>query len=415
MFKFVKTGTKHRNAVFSLGLIAVLFIYLLTIKETGGYSQSGSGKINNIQKWELLTSDEKNNQRTVDLRDIKGNFPLEAIRTKKVLWRSEPWEEGYDESSSDSLGYPSLVKNVHGLNPDGKYYLFYAHHGSGSGIGVAISDSIEGPYKKLKDIDTRVKDSRILSPPNAGPGKPFHYSSPCVIWNDNERLWFMYFHYYKNEFDAGKGHQKTALATCSDLSKQVWEPWKDKNGELITVLPTTSERWMNSQSSYHAIQRLPDGKWLAFLRGTGGNYEIVDGKRLWHQDTCKLGFAMSDDGKRWTYFPENPIIHQLDNKGRDGVYRPHFIGYLGNEKYLLAWSESKFYDIEPLVRYGKTTDFKSVIRDTRGYARWVVADGLVSPWREGKLLYLFTGNYFHVFALNHKHNVVEEHTTTRLR
>ena len=29
---------------------------------------------------------------------------------------------------------------------------------------------------------------------------------------------------------------------------------------------------MNSQSSYHANQRLPDGRWLGFLRGTGGEY-----------------------------------------------------------------------------------------------------------------------------------------------
>jgi hypothetical protein len=38
---------------------------------------------------------------------------------------------------------------------------------------------------------------------------------------------------------------------------------------------------MNSQSSYHAVQRLPDGRWLGFLRGTGGEYS-PEGK--WLQD-----------------------------------------------------------------------------------------------------------------------------------
>ena len=76
---------------------------------------------------------------------------------------------------------------------------------------------------------------------------------------------------------------------------------------------------------------------MGFLRGTGGTYDAA-GK--WAQDPCKLGFATSVDGRHWEYFPENPVIHQDDGGGGSkGVYRPHFVGYLGDGKYLLCWSE----------------------------------------------------------------------------
>jgi len=32
---------------------------------------------------------------------------------------------------------------------------------------------------------------------------------------------------------------------------------------------------------------------------------------------------------------------------------------------------------------GRTRDFRSVVRGPRGYAKWRIGDGLISPWREG--------------------------------
>ena len=75
------------------------------------------------------------------------------------------------------------------------------------------------------------------------------------------------------------------------------------------------------------------------------------------------------------------------------------MGYLGDGEYLLCWSESAFYDVGPKVIYGRTKDFRSVVRDARGYASWPMGDGLVSPWREGSRLYLFAGKYLHVMEL----------------
>jgi hypothetical protein len=338
------------------------------------------------------------NTKCVDLSDLKEALPLDVARSTQILWQTETWERSTwpNGNGRESVGYPTMVRNDRGPNPDGHYYLYYAHHDPNSGIGCAVAESVEGPYVKLAERDPSRPDSRVLVCPGK-PGQPFHYSSPCVAWSEQERLWLMYFHFYENEWQTSGGHQRTTLATCPNLAANEWTPWVDEHGKLVPVLPVTAQRWMNSQSSYHSMARLPDGRWLAFLRGTGGEYDAA-GK--WVQDACKLGFGTSSDGRHWEYFPENPVIHQDDGGGgRQGVYRPHFIGYLGGGEYLLCWSESNPYDGGPRVIYGRTRDFRNVTRDERGYANWPMADGLISPWREGNQLYLFAGKHLHVMDL----------------
>ena len=339
-----------------------------------------------------------NNLKCVDLSDLKGDLPLEVARSTQILRKTEAWEESTwpGQKGVDSIGYPTVVRNDRGPHPDGRYYLYYSHHDPNSGIGCAVAKSIQGPYVKLAQSDRGRRDSRVLVCPGK-PGEPFHYASPCVVWDSDKKLWLMYFHFYENHWKAGGGHQKTALATCPDLAANAWTPRTDARGKLVPVFPVTAERWMNSQSSYHAIQRLPDGRWLGFLRGTGGE---MDANGKWHQDPCKLGFATSSDGRHWDYFANNPVIHQDDGGGgRKGVYRPHFVGWLGKGEYLLCWSESTPYDGAPKVIYGRTRDFRTVLRDPRGYASWPMADGLISPWREGSQLYLFAGKHLHVMNL----------------
>lgn len=392
-------------------LAAVCIFNWCSVLAWGYSSQKSQNAPLLTNKGSRLTSTLYDNGKCVDLTDIKGSLPLRVNNTKRILERNEEWEyRKWDmQNDRDSVGYPSVVKNTHGSSPDNKYYLFYSHHNSNAGIGCAVAKTIEGPYIKIAELDSRRKDSRVLVSPGK-PGDPFHYSSPCVVWNEEQNLWVMYFHYYKDEFKEGKGHQKTGLATCRNLSANEWTIYRDRKGEIIPVLPTTKERWMNSQSSYHAIQRLANGKWLAFLRGTGGEYRLSFDRhrgarrlglyRAWIQDTTKLGFAFSSDGVHWDYLPENPIIRQtVTEKSRLGVYRPHFVGYLGNGVYLLCWSESQYYDADPKAVCGTTTDFLNIKRDSRGYAAWDVYDGLVSPWREGDKLYLFTGKYLHIIKL----------------
>ena len=354
-----------------------------------------------------------NNLRCADLSDLTSSVPLEVTQSIQLLWRTEAWEHNtFDQSDADSVGYPSVVKNDRGRNPDGKFYLYYAHHDPCSGIGCAVAETIEGPYRKLATLEANRPNSLVLANPHypiANPPvtDPSHYSSPCVIWNEGEQLWFMYFHYY-NHFNgewkaaggAGFGHQMTALATCPELTSHTWTVLKDPKldkvsvWEIVPVLPTTEKTWMNSQSSYHVVQRLADGRWLAFMRGTSAE-QIV-----------QLGFATSEDGRHWRYLSENPVIHPNDGGGgQKGVYRPYFVGYLGKNKagkreYLVVWGESPAEADTPKVMYGYTTDFIKFQRDLRGYAHWETAsDGPITPWRQGNRLYLFAGKSVHVMLL----------------
>jgi len=352
-----------------------------------------------------------NNLRCVDLSDLKKALPLTVVSSKRILeaneaWERSTWSPGQNRSS---LGYPSLVRNDHGRKADGKYYLYFAHHDPTSGIGCAVADRIGGPYTKIKALDPAREHSMVLVNPHY-PGKkgdPSHFSSPCVAWCEEEKLWFLYFHYYNHYHGAwkgdprspGQGNQMTALAVSEDLASHRWRIVRDEAlgkvsvHDILPVLPTTKVPWMESASSYHAIQRLPGGQWLAFLRGTP-----VKGLPT-------LGFATSQNGREWRWGKNNPILHPDDGgKGYRGIYRPGFVAYLGKlrsgkRKYLLVWTESPAAGDVPQPRYGYTTDFIKVVRDPRGHAKWPAGDGLISAWREGARLYLFAGKELHVMKL----------------
>ncbi len=352
-----------------------------------------------------------NNLRCVDLSDLKKALPLTVVSSKRTLEASEAWEKSTwsPGQNRSSLGYPSLVRNDHGRKADGKYYLYFAHHDPTSGIGCAVADRIGGPYTKIKALDPAREHSMVLVNPHY-PGKkddPSHFSSPCVAWCEEEKLWFLYFHYYNHYHGAwkgdprspGQGNQMTALAVSEDLASHRWRIVRDESlgkvsvHDILPVLPTTKVPWMESESSYHAIQRLPGGQWLAFLRGTP-----VKGLPT-------LGFATSQNGREWRWGKNNPILHPDDGgKGYRGIYRPGFVAYLGKlrsgkRKYLLVWTESPAAGDVPQPRYGYTTDFIKVVRDPRGHAKWPAGDGLISAWREGARLYLFAGKELHVMKL----------------
>ena len=155
----------------------------------------------------LLSTLLDGNLQIVDLSDLNAPLPLTVDSTTQVLTRTQDWEHSswmnpsWPTGGLSIFGYPTVVKNTHGLNQDGKYYLYYAHHDPMSGIGCAVADSITGTYYKIPGTDSLGNpDSKVLTVPNynpAGPntGDPSHYSSPSVVWNENESKWFMYFHY----------------------------------------------------------------------------------------------------------------------------------------------------------------------------------------------------------------------------
>ena len=80
-----------------------------------------------------------NNLNVVDLSDLDADLPLDIVETKQILSLTEDWENSSEGTPLDSLGYPSIVKNDRGPNPDNKFYLYYAHHDIPSRIGCAVA------------------------------------------------------------------------------------------------------------------------------------------------------------------------------------------------------------------------------------------------------------------------------------
>lgn len=336
--------------------------------------------------WPTLSESDLNNRHVLDLREFDAIGDLAVIRSKRILARTEAWELSQERPElRNDVGYPTLaVENLRGNSP--RYYLYYAIHDVASGIGLATADRLGGPYRKVRGSEP-FADSRILYPP-ARPRLTSHLSSPIVVWNADKGLWHLYFHYYSNQFDEGLGHQNTALATSRNLLD--WDVLTGSDGDFLAVLPVTRELWMNSQSTYHAIQRLPNGLWLAFLRGTG--VTIIDGKPV-GQPTA-LGFAVSIDGVRWSLVPGSPQFPALPHRPEgDVIRRPGFIARM-RDRYLVCWSEGIERPGAPRHHYAYTRDFQSFSAPVAGPV-FPVEDGAICPWREGDRIYLLSGPWLH--------------------
>ncbi|MFA4845068.1 MAG: hypothetical protein WC654_00730 [Patescibacteria group bacterium] len=309
-------------------------------------------------EFDALTNDERNNIRCPDMSGITENTQFSVTDTTQILSQSETWELSVEQPGVNTLSVWSVVKQ--GSN----FYLFYAHHDTPTGIGCAVASAITGPYVKISPPDSRVIKA-------SSDEVPYHFSSPCVLWNADTQLWHCYFHYWQQEWEQGRGHQKTGLATCSDLATGTWTILIDSNGDPAPILPVTAERWMNSQSSYHLFQRLPNGKWFCFLHGIGGEYQEAG----WVQDVEKLGFAVSDDGISWTYFDGNPIAQTY--------HAPQAWGWDGQQMVAL-WMPSDMDDAVPLT--AALSDVVPTIAVGSVYDA-----GVSSVWRDSITTYLFAG------------------------
>tara|TARA_B100000242_G_scaffold86247_1_gene57637 strand:+ start:2825 stop:3928 length:1104 start_codon:yes stop_codon:yes gene_type:complete len=331
-------------------------------------------------EWPPLNSNKKKyslvNQGIADLRGIDISS-LKLISKERVLFKTEDWENV--SNSADLPGYPSLVHNIYGKDPDNRYYLFYAVHEPPSGIGLAIADNLKGSFLKLSQFRHGPRDSRVLKAPSRPRGTS-HFSSPVVLWNPHEKLWFMYFHFYNNETEQGFGHQKTALAYTESLTHGEWKIYTDDKQKYITPMPVKDE-WMNSQSSYHAVSRLEDQKWIALLRGT--NLENIN---------TALGFAASNDGIKWAIMPPTPFLKKQIKKA---VSKPVAIA-LDDDGVKIIWS---IYDKQEWTT-------KAYISPIEGFSEknseiflpeWVPSDGASSIWREGSQLIIFSGNSRYIF------------------
>lgn len=326
-----------------------------------------------------------NNRHLLNLRDADSLDEFAIVARRRLISRTEDWELSAERpETQNDVGYPSLVvsRDEHDAK---RYNLFYAIHDVASGIGLATSDRIAGPYAKRGTGP--FPDSRVLYPP-ARPRLTSHFSSPVVIWNQERREWFMYFHFYSNQFAEGLGHQNTGLATSKNLLD--WHILTGSDGDFLAVLPVTPELWMNSQSTYHSIQRLPNGLWLAFVRGTG--VRIENGKEV--GEPTAMSFAVSVDGVRWSLVPGAPQFPALGTReGKIVVRRPGFVARL-RDRYVICWSEGAERVGGQRHRYAYTRDFQTFDPTASGPA-FDVEDGAIVPWREGGEVFLLTGPWLY--------------------
>ena len=149
--------------------------------------------------------------------------------------------------------------------PLGRFYLYYAPHDVPGGICLAYADQPEGPWH---EYDRNPVISRDW-PPHY---KVSHVSGPDVVWNDQEKKLFLYFH--------GE-NPVTRLASSADGVHFDYE------GVAVTTRMFGDQV---SEASYGRVFRheLP-GQTNRYVMLLMGN----------NHDTRRIYLAWSSDGRRW--------------------------------------------------------------------------------------------------------------------
>ncbi len=174
---------------------------------------------------------------------------------------------------ADDVIFPSIVVNDGSLGVAARYLMYYAPHDAPGGICLATADHIAGPWREWSSNPLISRDW----PPHYCVS---HISSPHAVWNDDEKLIFLYFH--------GENHT-TRLATSTD----------GIHFDYVGTMVTTDDFDSTTESSYARVFRydLPgtDSRWIMLLMGNvGGNRPIF--------------MATSPDGRVWTSRPAPLIV-----------------------------------------------------------------------------------------------------------
>ncbi|MDR1382789.1 MAG: hypothetical protein LBJ67_02920 [Planctomycetaceae bacterium] len=88
----------------------------------------------------------------------------------------------------DDVIYPAVFTTEKRIEkPLGKYYMYYAPHDAPGGICLAYADQPEGTWKEYAE-------NPVISKTWEPHYRVSHVSGPDVIWNDEEKKLFLYFH-----------------------------------------------------------------------------------------------------------------------------------------------------------------------------------------------------------------------------
>ncbi|MCT2591732.1 hypothetical protein LHJ74_17820 [Streptomyces sp. N2-109] len=163
-------------------------------------------------------------------------------------------------------------------NPLGRYYLYYAPHDAPGGICLAYGDSLEGPF-------TEHPKNPLVTNVWAPHYSVSHVSSPHVMWNEEERELWLYFH--------GE-NTTTRLARSRDGIHFTYDR---------TVL-TTADQPDATETSYARVFRHD-------LPSHGGARYVMTFMVNRHNNHRDIGWGWSADGREWT-FSEEPLVRYSD-------------------------------------------------------------------------------------------------------
>ena len=171
-----------------------------------------------------------------------------------------------------TIMFPTVVDmSAYLTNPINRFYLYYAPHHNGGGIGLATAPHPEGPWQTFKE-------NPIFSLSDA-PGFTGHISSSELIFIPEKNIFYMYFH---GKVEGVKG-QHTGLAMSEDgIHFKIY-------GQGPILPSDSSSRKKTGSAAYLRV----------FRRGGifFGAY-MSRGHRL----------ARSADGIKWEHWPKNPLI-----------------------------------------------------------------------------------------------------------
>lgn len=175
-------------------------------------------------------------------------------------------------------------------NPLGRYYLYYAPHDAPGGICLAYGNSLEGPF-------TEYPANPIVSNNWQPHYKVSHVSSPHVLWNEDVKELWLYFH--------GENHT-TRLARSKDGITFTY----DRTVLTKDMLPAGT-----SETSYARVFRHD-------LPARGARYVMLFmiNNQSNHRD---IAWGWSKDGRDWT-FAQQPLIRHSD-VGVNNLSGPHLL------------------------------------------------------------------------------------------
>ncbi|MPY47469.1 glycoside hydrolase family protein [Streptomyces acidicola] len=184
-------------------------------------------------------------------------------------------------------------------SPLGRYYLYYAPHDAPGGICLAYGNSLAGPF-------TEYPSNPIVSNKWSPHYSVTHVSSPHVLWNQEAREFWLYFH--------GE-NTTTRLARSADGVHFTY----DKVVLSTSMLPAGTK-----ETSYARVFRHD-------LPSRGAHYVMVFmlNNTTNHRD---IHWGWSADGRSWTY-DQQPLIRHGD-VGAVNVGGPHLL-HRNNSTYVV--------------------------------------------------------------------------------